>query len=370
VGGPAIAALLEAFDRQIGWCRLPAPFSARVLRRSRRWLLADPDAAWALSAVADDPSAAAVPLRWLAGLHHLALRGLAPWAALWADAPHDTPSDDAKLDGLLDQAIERAWQTERAALQAALALPPQTNEVQRSVALLPGLLHVAALSRRPIELLEIGASAGLNLWCDRYHHDHGVWTWGDPAVGLTLRCEWQGPPPVAASIDLRVARRAACDARPIDVRQAPESLRLASFIWPDQAERLTRLHAACRLAAAWMAASDVAVQALPALAFLRRELPARRAGNALVLMHSVAWQYIQVGEQDAISALVEAAGAMATADSPLAWLQLEPRSKDGSVELRCRYWPGGQEVLLARAHPHVAHLHWRETTPAGADNAP
>jgi hypothetical protein len=369
VAGPASAALLAAFDRQIEWCRLPAPFSARVLRRSRQWLVKDADAAAALNAVADDPAAAAVPLRWLAGLHHLALRGLAPWAALWADAPHDTPADHAQLDDGLDQAIERAWQSQRAALQSALALPPQTNEVQRSAALLPGLLHVAALSRRPIELLEIGASAGLNLWCDRYHHDHGVWAWGDAAVGLTLRCDWQGPPP-AAKADLRVARRAGCDARPIDLQQAPESLRLASFIWPDQAARLARLHAARHLAAAWMAASDVAVQALPALEFLQRELPARRSGHALVLMHSVVWQYIEAAEQQAISALVEAAGAQATADSPLAWLRLEPRGKDGSVELRCRYWPGGHEALLATAHPHVAQLRWLEPAAVGADNAP
>ena len=367
--GPDTAALLASFDRQIAWCRLPAPGSARVLRRSRLWLESDAQAAAALAAVDADPSAAAVALRWLGGLHHLALRGLAPWAPLWAGAARDTPAEDATLDAQLDGAIEQAWLTQRPALQAALSLPPQTNEVQRSAALLPGLLHVAALSRRPVELLEIGASAGLNLWCDRYRHDHAVWAWGDAAAGLTLRCEWQGPPPAAAGAVLNVARRAGCDAQPIDLRQPPESLRLASFIWPDQSERLARLHAARHLAASWMAAAGVAVEALPAADFLRRELPARRAGHALVLMHSVVWQYIGAAEQQAITALVQAAGAAATADAPLAWLRLEPRGQDGSVELRCRYWPGGQDTLLARAHPHVAQLEWLEPASQGCTAA-
>jgi hypothetical protein len=357
---PATAALLASFERQITWCSQPAPFSARVLRRTHAWLQADAGASAALGAVAADPSAAAVALRWLGGLHHLALRGLAPFSQLWADASADTPAEDAVLDARLDEAIRRAWQTQRPAVDAALALPPQTNEVQRSAALLPGLLHVASRCGRPLELLEIGASAGLNLWCDRYRHDHGVWAWGDAEAGLTLRCDWQGPPPAGAAARLHIARRAACDAQPIDLTRPDESLRLASFIWPDQAGRLARLHAARHLVAGWMAAEGVAVEALPAADFLRRELAARRQGHALVLMHSVVWQYIDSAEQQAISARVEAAGAAATPASPLAWLRLEPLGKDGSVALRCRHWPGDHEVLLARAHPHVANLAWLE----------
>jgi hypothetical protein len=371
VGEPVATPLLEAFDRQIAWCRLPAPFSARVLRRTRRWLVSDAAAAAALAEVAQDPLAAAVPLRWLGGLHHLALRGLAPWAPLWSDASQDGPFENRPLDHRLDDAIRQAWTAQRAALQAALSLPPQTNEVQRSVAMLPGLLHVAAQSRRPLELLEIGASAGLNLWCDRYRYEHGPWQWGDAASGLTLRCDWQGPSPVAASATstasapLHVARRAACDAQPIDLRRPDESLRLASFIWPDQAERLARLHRARHLVAGWMAESGLAVEASSAVDFLRRELPGRRAGHALVLMHSVVWQYIDAPEQQGITALVEAAGALASVDAPLAWLRLEPSAQDGSVALRCRYWPAGQDVLLAAAHPHVAHLTWHEPAPHG-----
>ncbi|MDP3083659.1 MAG: DUF2332 family protein [Rubrivivax sp.] len=349
--------LLAAFARQQAWCEGVSPFTARLLARGQIWLSGNPEAHAVLAAVASDPLAAAVALRWVAALHHLALRGCAPWADLWPPAP--AGASDAALDG----AIAMAWQTQRSHLGAALALPPQTNEVQRSAALLPGLLHVAASTGLPLALLEIGASAGLNLWCDRYRHEHGAWQWGHPDAALHLRAEWLGPPP-PLGVDLRILRRAACDAHPVDIAQPAERLRLASFIWPDQADRLARLAAAQPIAAACMAAEGMAVQALPAVRFLAEQLaPAATDGPAApdvatVVMHSVVWQYIPAAEQAAITALLDAAGRLATAAQPLAWLRFEPPAADEGVELRCRLWPDGRDRLLARAHAHVQRIEW------------
>ncbi len=346
----AAAQLLAAFDRQVAWCRQPAPFSARVLERTRLWLERDAQALAALAAIDPDPLAAAVSLRWLAALHHLALRGLQPWAGLWPPAAGPTS------DETLDAAIAAAWQQQNQHLRKALSGPPQTNEVQRSAALLPGLLHVVAQTGLPLVLLEIGASAGLNLWCDHYRHEHGAWAWGDPAAALILRSEWVGALPPQAP--LRILRRAGCDAQPIDLNQAGEGLRLASFIWADQRERLERLRAAQRIAAACMAQSGVAVQPMPAAHFLRQELRHRQPGQATVLMHSVVWQYIVGDEQADIAAQMATEGASTTASSPLAWLRLEPAAPDQPPQLRCRIWPGGQDVLLADCHPHGAHIRW------------
>ena len=352
----ALSALLRAFDFQAEWCRVPAPFTAQMLRRTRAWLDADAAAHQALSAVAEDPLAAAVPLRWAGALHHLALRGLAPWAPLWTALQ---ASDDE-----LDAAIALAWQQQQPQLQAALALPPQTNEVQRSAALLPGLLWIAARTGRPLALLEIGASAGLNLWCERWLHAHGSWQWGDPAAPLSLCTDWQGGIPSEACADLRVIERAGCDAHPIDLRQPGEGLRLASFIWPDQPERLARLNAARQAVVGWMAKESLVLQQARALDFVTAQLAAPRRGRATVLMHSVVWQYIDAAEQAAISAELEAAGARASADAPLAWLRFEPPGADGHCELRCRLWPGGADHRLAEAHPHVAWLRWVADTSA------
>jgi hypothetical protein len=350
--------LLEAFERQVNWCRQPAPFTAKVLARSQRWLAQDAAAHAAFDAVASDPLAAAVALRWAGALHHLALRGLPPWAALWAPSAVSAEVPDA----ILDEAIRLAWSEHRAHCQAALALPPQTNEVQRSAVLLPGLLHVAARTALPLQLLEIGASAGLNLWCDHFGYDFGSWTWGDRRSALQLRCEWRGRVPDEAGAALQVKRRAGCDAHPIDLSAPDEGLRLASFIWPDQAQRLTRLQAARDIVVACMAQASVTVQAMPAALFVRQQLPTLPVGQATVLMHSVVWQYIAAAEQAAITAEVQAAGSRASASSPLAWLRFEPPATDRQIELRCRLWQGspqdGQDRLLARSHPHGAYVEW------------
>lgn len=305
-------------------------------------------------------------LRWAGALHHLALRGLQPWAGLWPPGGSGLRAAQSDLDGNLygdldaelDTAITTAWRQQQPTVQAALALPPQTNEVNRSVALLPGLLWAAARTRLPIHLLEIGASAGLNLWCDHYRYDHGRWQWGDAAAALVLRSDWQGAILSEAGANLQIERRAACDAHPIALDHPDEGLRLASFIWPEQAERLARLNTARTEVARLMAASGVRVEALPAADFLARELAVPPPGRTTVVMHSVVWQYIPAAEQAAITGLIEAAGDRASTAAPLAWLRFEPRAGDGHVELRCRLWPNGADHLLARCHPHGARIEW------------
>jgi len=64
-------------------------------------------------------------------------------------------------------------------MHAALAVPPQTNEVGRSAALLAGLFDlVAASGVRRIRLLELEASAGLNLLLDFYGFRGKSWHFG------------------------------------------------------------------------------------------------------------------------------------------------------------------------------------------------
>ncbi|HZF81418.1 MAG TPA: DUF2332 family protein [Rubrivivax sp.] len=257
----------------------------------------------------------------------------------------------------LHAAIHAAWTNHRAHCEAALALPPQTNEVQRSAALLPGLLHIAHHGGLPIVLLEIGASAGLNLWCDRYRYQTASWAWGEAQAPLVLASQWQGPsPPLGA--ELRIARRAGCDANPIDLQQPGEALRLASFVWPDQPERLARLHNACAAAKGWARAEGKAVEPLGASQFVARELGSLKPGHTTVLMHSIVWQYMAADEQLAVQRAIEDAGRRASHDSPLAWLRFEPPRPDARSELRCCLWPGGEDRLLAHCHPHGATIEW------------
>jgi hypothetical protein len=347
--------LLAAFARQAQWCREgEAPFSARVLEATAAWLAEHPVSHDEIAAVADDPGAAAVPLRLLAGLHRVALQGRRPWSALWP--PDSQLGDEPDDEHNLRVAIAHAWHFQGALLRQALENPPQTNEVQRSAALLPGLLHVAARTGMPLALLEIGASAGLNLWADHYRVETPSFALGPADATLVLRPEWRGPPPPQAP--LAIEHRAGCDLRPVDLLQEGEDERLASYIWAEQAERLERLRQAVAIARARMAAEGVRIAAARAPQFLRQQLTLRLPGQALVLMHSVVWQYLPAAEQQAVAMLMQAAGEASTSETPLAWLRFEPTETGFAVELRCRRWPGGEDQLLARCHPHGAWIEW------------
>lgn len=229
--------------------------------------------------------------------------------------------------------------------------------MQRSAALRVGLGFVAEATGRPLALLEIGASAGLNLWPERHRIDYRAWAAGPADAALALRCDWHGPPPAYAAAAPQVVARAGCDLHPVDLRQPDEALRLQSFVWPDQAERMARLRAAIALASRWLAAEGLTVQAQPAASFVEQRLATRRIGVATVLMHSIVWQYLPAAEQHTIRAALAQHGAAAMADAPLAWLRLEPPGGERAPELRCTLWPGGADRLLGTAHAHVGAIH-------------
>lgn len=121
----------------------------------------------------------------------------------------------------------------------------QTNEPRRCAALLPAL---AALPQ-PLALIEVGASAGLCLYPDRYAYRYAFGS-REHRVGASpveLRCVAAGPVPVPGAVP-QVVWRAGLDLNPLDVRD-PEDVRwLESLIWPEQSERFDVLRGAVELA--------------------------------------------------------------------------------------------------------------------------
>ncbi len=346
--------LLAAFSAQIDWCtKLQSPYMVALLGRSVVRLRADADAAAMLASATENPHAGLLPLRWAAAVHDLALQQREPWASLVETAVRSGRTAAADFD----TAIDTLLLNERVHLAGFLDSAPQTNEVQRSVALLPGLLHIAGETRLPLHLLEVGASAGLNLWCDRWFYDHAVWRWGAPGSPLRLQAEWRGPvPPAGAS--LTVAARSGCDLAPVDISQPAHRRRLAAHVWADQTHRLRRLHVALEAAAHWQVAAGLIVQPAAAAAFAARELAQPHEGRTTVIFHSIVWQYLDTEEKQRLREVIEAAGARATAAAPLAWLSFEHPAGAPSPEVRCRIWPGGQERLLGLAHPHGNWVEW------------
>ena len=345
-----MAAVAAAFEQQISWCEgLKAPFTASVLRMlaeelGRRGLFAGMVGAWP-----GDPVADALPLRLAGAFHALVLKGADPELA--ACYPPDG-GDPARLHGALLAALER----ENAFIRAFLRSPPQTNEVGRSAVLLGGFLRAAALTMLPLRLLEIGASAGLNMMWDSYHYRIGGQEWGDPASPVWLAPEWTGPlPPLATPVS--VAERAGCDVAPLDLASPEARLRLRSYVWADQPERLARVEAAIGLAAG----KRVAVECADAATWVAEQLSCPAPGRATILYHSIMWQYMPAATQAALHVTVMRAGDAATATAPFAWLRFEPPATKGRPELRLTCWPGERNEHLATAHPHGSEVTWLGT---------
>ena len=122
----------------------------------------------------------------------------------------------------------------------------QTNEPLRCAALLPALTAIPG----PLALLEIGASAGLCLYPDRYSYRYGDGGWLHPATGpasVVLETETRSVPPLPATLPT-IVWRAGIDLDPIDVRD-PSAVRwLEALVWPEQTARLRRIRAAIALA--------------------------------------------------------------------------------------------------------------------------
>src|SRR5207247_2446407 len=95
---------------------------------------------------------------------------------------------------------------------------------------------------------------------------------------------------------------------------------LLAYVWPDVTVRFERTRAALELAAA----DPPAVDRADAAAWIGEHLPGPTPGRATVVFHSVVWQYFDEATAAGVRSSVEAAGAAATRDAPVAWLRLEP----------------------------------------------
>jgi hypothetical protein len=304
-----------------------------------------------------------LPLRLLGAVHRLVLTGALPdLARCYPSAGGTAPAAEAW------PALEAALAARTGEVRALLERPVQTNETGRAALLYGALMVVAARTGLPVRLLEIGASAGLNLLVDRYRYDvvlqsgsriPRTLTLGDPASPLVFDRPWRGVPPAVLRATVPIAERRGCDPNPIDPADPDGRLTLASFVWPDDLRRLGRLRAALRVAAA----DPPTVDRAGAATWLAHRLRVPWPGVATVVWHSVVWQYVDRADRPVILETIGDAAARATAAAPLAYVRFEPRpgppESSGVFELRASIWPHrGVDELLATGVGHGIPARW------------
>jgi hypothetical protein len=242
----------------------------------------------------------------------------------------------------------------------------QTNEVGRVSAIGPSLAHVAQAAEKPIALIDIGTSAGLNLLFDRYRVDyatpHRPRSVGPSDAGVVVEATLTDGTPRFEHPE--IAWRCGIDRSPVDVTNADSARWLRSLVWPDHRTRAKRLEAAIAEAHAHplnLRQADAVEGVLAAL----RDAP----DDALpVVLTTWAYFYFDAETREAFDSAITAA------ERPVAWVSMEmlgavpdlepgdTPGSDGEVSVMGLVTAGIDTLpsrsTLGFAHPHGEWLTW------------
>ena len=357
--------LAELFADAAESCRGSSPLTETVLREAAADLIAGGVTARVMAGYERDRKGTMPGLRFAGALHRLVLEGRAPGLAKHYPSVGGSPHLKTLWEDVLPVLREH---TDELRLRIG-ATVVQTNEPGRSAPLFGGLqvaAHRAAENAGrhtpfPVRLLEIGASAGMNLRPHRIAYrlpDGGLV--GDPDSTFVLDPHWTGLPDVDLSHHLRVVGRAGCDLTPVDVSTEDGRLHLSSFVWADQVERWERLQSALDLGAA----DPVAVQRATGPEWLADQLARVERDVLTVVWHSVVWQYVSPADRAMGRAILADAAARATPKAPLALLVYEPRrTHEGAARpyefsLLLKVWPANVSLRLGSGAGHGIPFTW------------
>jgi hypothetical protein len=300
----------EAFEWYADWAAEVSPLYERIAR-----------------GVADDPAALGIaaeaspgqppPQLLLGAVHALLLGGRDHPLASFYPTCTDDPADGDPVPPF--RGFCRTYEDEIREIVSTRRV--QTNDVGRSAVLLPAFEYVARRTdRAPLALVEIGASAGLNLHWDRYRYEYGGrGVVGDPDSPVRIESAVRGDrePPLPEALP-EVAFRVGNDLNPLDVADPDDARWLRALVVPDQRRRHERLAAAIDLARE-TPPTIVAGDALDVLPDLLETVP---EGAALCVFstHTI----YQLGE-DGVAEL-RATLAEFGRERPLHWLSGDPES--------------------------------------------
>lgn len=241
----------------------------------------------------------------------------------------------------------------------------QTNEIARTAVLAPVLREIQRRTGKPLAVIDVGTSAGLNLLVDQVQVDYGHRQLGpaDSPVRLTCEALDAGPP---SGPNLYIAWRVGLDREPINLANNDDRRWLEACIWPEHTERAQRLAAATALQALHppLLVQGDAVDALPALI--------DDAPDDLMLVVMTSWTavYLSGRQRGAFER------AMTNTGRPIAWVSAEfpdivrgieasrpPRTDETDISKIGLVWFSAdgqpdQRECFGWAHNHGAWVDW------------
>lgn len=310
----------------------------------------------------------AFPLLVLGALHDRVLVGKAPdLARYYPSVGGAFVRQDA--EGLVRAALATLYEQSEAILDFLRKRHVQTNEVARGSVLLLGMLEAQRRLERPLYLLELGCSAGLNLWLDRYRYAYaspeGELGWGEgdgPLLHCTLKTSEANRMAIAGllSSKLAVVGRHGVDRAPLDLGNPDEGRVLEAFIWPDQVERLDRLRRARAIVAQTPCSvhqAELPTQAGDALQGAVARLP---ENAALVVFHSVLAYYLSSGQRSDLDRIIADSAERLHPGQAMARLQFEQSDARKPFELTLDLYERAAwtHASLGQTHHHGRWVEW------------
>jgi hypothetical protein len=349
---PLLEALAQRFVRFADQeCGDYAPFYARLAHG----IAHDPEL---LAIAAHTRSGQQAPNLLLAAVHDLLLRGADhALAAFYPSVAHlaAVPAGDPI------PAFRSFCQDQRAALIDLVSTRlVQTNEPQRCTVLLPAFALVRYLAGgMPLALIEVGASAGLNLLFDRYGYDYRVgWSAGDPGSPIQCSCTLRGElrPPIPASMP-PVAARVGLDLHPIHATDLEAMRWLRALVWPEHLARAALLDQVLALAQR----QPPTLIAGDALTVLPQAITDAPADTAVCVFHTATLAHFPPEARARFHALIPELARQ----RDLFWLSSEGSGNSGRRGLYLIILTAFQrgrrvERQLAYSHPHGAWLEWQD----------
>ena len=205
----------------------------------------------------------------------------------------------------------------------------------------------------PVMLSELGASAGFNLLLDRYNLNAGRALQSVEDSIITLSPEWMGAIPPQQP--LKIFDRAGVDINPLNPIDRLDYLRLLSYTWADQCDRLARIkHIAPH--------QTTMVEQADAVDWLPNRLSKQRNGTLHFVFHTIALQYFPQESKDRSAYALAQAGDRATPERPLGYMSMEISDDLEGAKLTLQLWPGGQVHDVGRADFHGRWVSWVHPT--------
>lgn len=227
----------------------------------------------------------------------------------------------------------------------------QTNAVSRSLFLT--LAFQQAMNAKPLTLIEVGCSAGLNLNWTRFGYDYADWgQLGALESPVQLTTQWRGTRrPVYRAALPTVAHAVGIDVNPLDMTDEADARWLEALIWPEHHIRRERLHHAIALAQQY----PPTLQRGDLFDLLPNAVRAAKVETQLIIFGSFVLYQLSREMREAFYLLLDEVAQ----ERELCWISAE-WIQTATCEMTLTRWQQGQPQteLLAKVDPHGRWIEW------------